>query len=179
VKKAIAAAIIVASLGRSAAAFDNIEADAAYSGPIKEQIEKEFRAGLELLKVQADALHMAVREQDLASLTQHMYDKAVIMADCMDQQITRKKMTGKKSPPAELQACIDQRLKFMSWLQTRKHDGSMFDKMFGHCVTMAELSSDRKPEVPYSFLKMDPPLSRVEFSSYQRCYKENAIFKDG
>jgi hypothetical protein len=112
------------------------------------------------------------------SLTKHMYDKAVTVADCMDQQITRQKMTGKKSPAAELQPCIDKRLKFMSWLQTRKPDGSTFDKMFGNCLTMAALSSNRKPEVPYSFLKMEPALGRVELSSYERCYKENTIFKN-
>jgi hypothetical protein len=176
--KAIVAAVILVSLGCTAAAFDNIEADAAYSGPIREQIEKEFRAGLQLLKAQADALLMEVREQDLTSLTRHMYDKAVVMADCFDQQITRQKVTGKKSSSAELQPCIDKRLKFMSWLQTRKPDGSMFDRGFENCVTSAALNSNRKPEAPYPFLKMETALGRVEFSSYERCYKDNAIFRD-
>jgi hypothetical protein len=82
----------------SAFAFENIEADAVYNGPIKLEVQTEFAQGLTMLKAQAESLGMSVREKDLQKLQQHMYDKALLKGECLDKAITIRKTSAQKEP---------------------------------------------------------------------------------
>lgn len=117
---------ILLSCSTAAFAFKNIEADAVYDGPIREQILKEFTAGLVMLKAQADGLGMEVREKDVKSLKAHMYDKALLMGECADNAITFKKTVSEKILLDKyVGGCIEVHLKFISSLQNAKWTRSM------------------------------------------------------
>lgn len=75
----------------SGIAFENIEADVAYDRQIREMIQKEFAAGLEMLKKQAIDLKTEPRQKDFDRLREHMYEKALILGGCLDQAIAIKK----------------------------------------------------------------------------------------
>jgi hypothetical protein len=82
---------------------------------------EEFTLGLKLLKAQADGFGMAVREKDLKTLQQHMYDKALLMGHCVDKATTFKKTVSDKILlEKNVKECIGVHLKFMDWLNTAK-----------------------------------------------------------
>jgi hypothetical protein len=129
-----------------AMAFKNIEADAVYDGPIKEQILKEFTQGLVMLKSQADGLGMEVREKDVIALRQHMYDKAILMGACVDKAITFKKMISDKILLDKyVSGCIQTHIKFIASL-----DGAKWTRSMQMCSLSARTGTDINR--PYDFL---------------------------
>ncbi|MFH1342780.1 MAG: hypothetical protein ABIL01_16505 [Pseudomonadota bacterium] len=168
--------LILLCHGFNAYAFDNIEADAAYNGPIKAQIEEEFKQGLKMLRAQADSLKMDVREKDLKTLASHMYSKAQLMAQCVDAAITIKKtVTDKVLLSPYVKGCVETNLKFVSWLQTRKRDNSDFSNMFDNCSTMLTLKLQKKFEPAYSFLDIKPYLFGTDYVLLKTsCYDDAA-----
>jgi hypothetical protein len=121
---------------------------------------------------------MEVREKDLTALALHMYNKATIMGDCLDELVSKRKASSKKVVGFDAKRCVEDRVKFMSWYQTRRRDNSSFERMFEGCVNTATLHSQRKPEPAYSFLKIEvQPLFHAEYATVKRCYDQNQIFK--
>src|SRR4051794_3961385 len=80
----------------SASAFDNLEADIYYDGPLKEQIAAEYAVILEGLKKQADGYGVQVRQKDISDAKKHFVTKAVLMTRCLDKGISIQKQTTKK-----------------------------------------------------------------------------------
>ena len=100
-------------------AFENIEVDKLYDTTIKEQIEEEFTQASKMLKAQADALGMPVREKDVDALRQHMYEKAILIGSCFDKAITfYKTVTEKISLEKYASGCIVVHQKFIASLNT-------------------------------------------------------------
>lgn len=107
--------IVFLSPSQSIFAMDNIEADAAYEKQIKEQIRVEFIQGLTMLKEQASRLGMEVRERDISTLQQHMYEKAIMMARCVDKAVTIQKSGRTKIVMDKyMTRCAETHLKFMT-----------------------------------------------------------------
>jgi hypothetical protein len=132
----------------SAFAFENIEADAVYDRAIKQQIMEEFTLGLKMLKTQADGLGMTVREKDIQTLQLHMYDKALLIGQCVDKAITLKKTTSDKLLlDKNVKGCIAVHLRFMGWLKSEK--GQAWQR------STSALSCDR--EFPPQFKITDNP----------------------
>jgi hypothetical protein len=145
-----------------ALAMDNIEADAAYERGIKEQIRQEFMQGLKLLKAQADGLGMEVREKDILSLQRHMYNKAILMARCVDKGVTFKKtVSGKVILDAYTKGCVEEHLKFIGWLDTAKLTHSM-----SLCSMQATINHFSSSNPPYDFLGIKEQALFLSFTDY-------------
>jgi len=111
----VAASISVLASCVSASAFDNIEADVAYGRAIKEQILKEFSIAMKMLKDQADSLGTTAREKDIQTFQEHLYNKAILMGQCVDIAISAKKNGSDKTPyDTNVNRCIEAHLKFMN-----------------------------------------------------------------
>src|SRR6516165_936783 len=107
--------IAILSCCPPALAFDNIEADAAYDGAIKQEITSEFLQGLEVLQIQVDTLGTAAREEDIKTLQQQMYNKAVLMGRCLDVAVTlKKKDSGRISLEKYARECTQEYLNFIA-----------------------------------------------------------------
>jgi len=143
--KAVLVALIVLSVTPSARAFENIEADAAYNGPIKARIAREFAQGLTMLKAQAEHLNMPVREKDISALQRHMYAKARLIGQCTDDVVTaQKKAVRKLDAPRLVDRCVTSHMKFIEGINRK-------DKSVSTCAT---LSVDHNAMPPYEFLKL-------------------------
>jgi hypothetical protein len=107
--------IAILSCCPPALAFDNIEADAAYDGAIKQEITSEFLQGLKMLQIQADTLGTAAREKDIKTLQQQMYNKSVLMGRCLDVTVTlKKKSSGRISLEKYARECTQKHLNFIA-----------------------------------------------------------------
>ena len=180
--RAIAALLLVISFPFYGMAFDNIEADAAYKGPIRTKIESEFREGLRLLESQASGLKMDVREGDLVALAHHMYDKAILMGACVDQGVTFQKMGQKIDLEKFIPGCVSTHLKFVQQLQKESLVRSNLapavgtDRMKNESASLEErmclLNADRseEPNPPYDFLKISR-YSPQNFLAIKRCHE--------
>jgi hypothetical protein len=81
-RRIIAAMLMSITLPGSASAFENIEADVFYDGPLKEQITKEYALTLGSLQKQAKALGVEPREKDIITAKKYFATKAMMMARC-------------------------------------------------------------------------------------------------
>lgn len=180
--RAIAALSLLISLPVYGMAFDNIEADAAYNGPIRIKVESEFREGLRLLEKQASSLQMDVRKEDLVILAHHMYDKAILMGACVDQGVTFQKMGQKIEFEKFIPACVSTHLKFAQQLQKeimvqnelapavgmdrlKVESESLEERM---CLLHAEHGAEPNP--PYDFLNISG-YSPQEYIAMKRCHE--------
>lgn len=154
-------------------AFDNIEADALYNGPIKDKIQAEYIQALALLKAQASSLNMEVRKKDFDALREHMYDKALLVGSCIDRGVTIKKsVSGANLSDKFVQRCVDSHLKFMNSLKGVNWTASMV-----HCE---EGSWYNDPNVPYDFLGYSsevlrrPRLSIINYIKLKECFDKRS-----
>jgi hypothetical protein len=142
--------------------FDNIEADVAYERQIKEQIRKEFSAGIEMLKAQAERLGMAVREKDVTALKLHMYSKAFMMGRCVDKAMTIKKtISGNILIDKYVKGCIDAHIRFMSNLPQNLPIDCRFTK--------SRLGAVNEP---YDFLGIDSTFHLTDYVGMRDCYEK-------
>jgi hypothetical protein len=138
-----------------AGAFDNIEADVAYNGPIKERLRIEFAGGLKLLNEQASALGVSVREEDIQKLRYHIYYKAYIAARCLDKAITMRKTTSIKVDPGEYtRGCEKVHVDFKDWFQRLKDP---VEKGALTCLLRGTVVRADTEARPFDFLKLDEP----------------------
>lgn len=146
----VAAALIVTlALSVDATAFENIEADAYYDGPLKEQIANEYAATLGGLDAQAKTIGVEPRKKDIETAKNHFATKAVMMARCLDIGVSAKKMIVKDVDLKKyVSGCVETQLKFMAWMQA----GGKVDDM---CL-LDNLSLRLRQEKPvYDFLKIE------------------------
>jgi hypothetical protein len=163
-------------------AFENIEADAAYNGPIKTKIESEFRAGLRLLENQASGLKMDVRKDDLVTLTRHMYDKAILMAACVDQGVTFQKIGQKIDLEKFIPGCVSTHLRFAQELQNdfvlqnRLAPAVGMDRLKAQNASLEErmcllnVEHGAQPNPPYDFLKISD-YSPQNYLAMKQCHE--------
>jgi hypothetical protein len=134
------------------AAFEHVEADAAYNGTIKQQIMSEFSQGTKMLKARVD---VTMREKDINVLQQHMYNKAILMGRCVDKAATVKKNgSGKISLEKHSGECIQEHLKFIA-----KEPALPF-----RCTDM------KFWEPPYAFLMFESMSSATDYLAIKECY---------
>jgi hypothetical protein len=167
-------AIIAILLGScsSALAFENIETDALYDGVIKAQIMDEFTLGLKMLKAQANGLGMAVREKDLKTLQQNMYDKALLMGQCVDKATTLKKTASDKILfDKNVKECISMHLKFIDWLKTAK--GREWQRWPSSCTQYWPTSVAEN--APYDFLGFEKSTRHLayDYLALRGCYENS------
>ncbi|MGE9010572.1 hypothetical protein ACO2JO_18460 [Leptospira interrogans] len=165
--------ILLAALGVGVCspcfAMENIEADAAYEREIKEQIRIEFTQGLQMLKAQADTLGVTVRDKDLLTLQQHMYEKALLMASCFDKAVTIKK--GASKPIAlekYVKGCVETHLKWMA----SKKDDSLKCILQARKFSIGSGNDPRSINPPYDFLKFERGsfVSATDLVALKDCY---------
>jgi hypothetical protein len=150
-KRAIAALIATVALSVDATAFDNIEADAYYDGPLKQQMTNEYSTMLLRLDDQAKMLGVERRKKDIDIAKNHFATKAVMMARCLDTGISKKKMmVGDMDLAKYTSDCVKTHLSFMAWIQA----GGKVDDT---CLLDNEsLALQRQYEKPlYDFLYVD------------------------
>lgn len=171
-RKVRLSAVFVFVVVAHAHAFDNIEADAAYNGPIKTQIEGEFVQGLTMLKAQAERLNMDVREKDLLTLQEHMFEKAMLMGGCVDEAVTAQKKTTKQLDVADFaKRCVDKHLKFMARFIRGESEGRE--------MSLCEMkTTNPHPMDPYPFLKL-PKLRFFtrDYIALKKCEHNPAFLK--
>jgi hypothetical protein len=147
-------------------AFQNIEADAYYEGPVKAETMKEFEIGLALLKKQADGLRMDVREKDITALQLHMYGKALLKGECFDRAITLQKTSGSKTNIAQsVKNCVEVNLNY------KPSPAKLANDARGYChLTLAYWTREHRP---YPFLKIeDVSPSPPNFIGIRACYED-------
>ena len=128
---------------------------------------------------------MSVREHDLTTLAEHMYDKAHLMGACTDQGITIQKTIN---PKIELDrfiaSCVATHLKFAQEQQRRtfvdnnlpltseERLNSDFQKLqYDRCMMQSSRPVlQGKVNPPYEFLKVEPMYLPKNYLSRKRCF---------
>jgi hypothetical protein len=165
--RAAAIVVLLAAGSDAASAFQNIEADAIYDRAIREQIRKEYTQRMEALKAQAEQAGMPVRDRDVQSLQRYMYDKALVMGQCVDKALTaRKTIAGDALLDKEVAACIELHVKFIDWLRA-----SPGTNLLGICGLKTRKSRGINP--PYDFLGIrgEEALQVTDLLAMRDCYK--------
>ncbi len=160
--------------GVAAHSFENIEADTLYDRSIKQTIQKEFIVGLQMLKAQADALNMQVREKDIKALQQYMYEKAYLIGRCADKAITLGKTVSEKIVfEGYVKGCVETHLKFKQELASAKWTWSM-----SLCANRSKIFLvSRDANKPYEFLEdegivrgMGVMMSAIDYVALKECF---------
>ncbi|MBR1245506.1 hypothetical protein JQ609_01030 [Bradyrhizobium sp. AUGA SZCCT0169] len=170
--------IAVLFLGQcvAALAMDNIEADVAYDREIKDRIRTEFIQGLKMLKAQAEALHVDVRQKDIEALQKHMYEKSILIARCFDKGFSLiKNGVAKTTSTKYVDECITTHTKFMA-----SFDREDICKLEGTKVGAGSKNEQSSVNAPYDFLKLDtgvmPPWV-LDYVAIKDCYDKRARTK--
>jgi hypothetical protein len=166
-RRIVAAVFLSIALPIGANAFDNIEADVFYNGPLKEQITKEYAVILLGLQNQAKVLGVEPRPKDITEAKGHFVSKAILMARCFDKGISIKKMTSKDIDLKKYYSgCVKLHTDFMLWARVSGKASPQRCVLNNHFATM-------EPENPvYDFLKVDRPeqLSFSDDVAFRDCY---------
>jgi hypothetical protein len=164
------AAILVSviALPNLASAFENIEADVFYDGPLKERITKEYATTLDGLEKQAKSLGVDPREKDILTAKKYFATKAMMLARCLDTGLTIKKTMIKDADVKKFNSgCVKLQTDFMSWVEI---GGKISDQCW-----LKNVKAVRKEEKPvYEFLKIDvfSEEGRYDVVALRDCYLE-------
>jgi hypothetical protein len=167
-RRVIAAVLTSIALPIGAYAFDNIEADVFYDGPLKEQITKEYAVTLAGLQKQAKDLGVEPREKDIFIAKRHFATKAMMMARCLDTGISIKKMILKDTDIKKFNSgCVKLQTEFISWVQI---GGKISDMCWLN--NRGALLKQEKPV--YDFLKIETyrEASHYDAIALRDCYLE-------
>ena len=167
-KRAISAVLISLALLSDASAFENIETDVFYDGPLKEQIIKEYAVTLSGLQKQAKALGVEPREKDIITAKKYFATKAMMMARCLDTGLTIKKTILKDTDVRKFNSgCVRLETDFMSWVE-------IGGKISDTCWRSNEKAVMKEEKPVYDFLKVNKFREPLHYDvvALRDCYLE-------
>ncbi len=148
-RRVVAALLITFALPGSAFAFENIETDVFYDGPLKEQITKEYAVTLDGLQKQAKALGVEPRQKDVETAKRYFATKAMMMARCLDTGLSIKKTMVKDVDVRKFNSgCVKLETDFISWVE-------IGGKISDGCWRKSEAAVRKEEKPVYEFLKIE------------------------
>jgi hypothetical protein len=164
----ILALFVALTFGSCAFAFENIEADVFYDGPLRQQIMKEYALTLDALQKQAKALGVEPRERDVFTAKRHFATKAMMMARCLDTGLSIKKTMMKDADVKKFNSgCVKLQTDFMSWVD-------IGGKISDLCWLNNRRAMMKEEKPVYDFLKITDfgQASHYDVVALRDCYLE-------